>query len=75
MADEPQHQVDLSKLVEKLNELQSKADGDLARVLELLLLENHVLETGQSTGFRRGIGWDFSSVPRFLKFDDDSEGE
>lgn len=31
MADEPKYQVDLSILVEKLNDLQSKADGEVSR--------------------------------------------
>ena len=48
------------------------SDGDLARVIELLLLENHVLMQHQSVGFRRGVPYEFSEFPRFLHFEDEA---
>ncbi|WP_136661793.1 hypothetical protein [Nitratireductor sp. XY-223] len=73
MSETSRYEIDLSKLVGKLNDLQSKADGDIARVIELLLLENHLLSIGQSSGFERGRKWDFSQVPRFLKMEEDAD--
>lgn len=60
--------IDQNDLIAKLNELDSQSDGDLARIIELLLLENHVLALDKSKGFRRGIQFEFSQYPRFLEF-------
>lgn len=59
-------EIEISALIGKFDELQNKADNDLARLVELLLLENHVLTLGQSTGFGRGAYVDFENFPRFL---------
>lgn len=59
--------VDEDELVEKLNRLLVEGGGDLARVIEFLLLENHMHTLEQSSGFRRGVQYDFSEFPRFLK--------
>ena len=73
MTESSTYEIDLSKLIGKLNDLQSKAGGDLARVIELLLLENHLLSMGQSSGLDRGRKWDFSQVPRFLTMEQDED--
>lgn len=67
MADGNQMMIDQTVLVAKLNEIEAECEGDLARIIELLLLENHVLSLDQSTGFRRGIDMNFSEFPRFLE--------
>lgn len=67
MTDNNRCKVDLATLINKLNDLHDQANGDLARVVELLLLENHVLSLGQSSGFGRGVEYDFSEIPRFLE--------
>lgn len=59
-------EIEVSSLVARFDKLQIKADHDLARLIELLLLENHVLTLGQSHGFARGANLDFSKFPRFL---------
>ncbi len=45
--------IDTSDLIRTLKDTETRADGDLARLIELLLLENHALSLGQSAGFRR----------------------
>jgi hypothetical protein len=62
--------IDPNDLIEKLNDLESQCEGDLAHVIERLLLENHVLACQQSKGFQRGKKFEFSQFPRFLRFDD-----
>lgn len=62
--------IDTCDLMRTLKDTETRADGDLARVIELLLLENHVLSLGQSAGFRRGIDMTFSDFPRFLQIVD-----
>ena len=62
--------IDTSDLMRTLKEIDTRADGDLARVIELLLLEHHVLSLGQSAGFRRGIDMNFTDFPRFLQIVD-----
>lgn len=42
---------------------------DIARIVELLLVENHVLKRQQSTGLTRGVGFRYETYPRFLPFD------
>lgn len=59
--------IDPNQLIGKINEVEEQADGDLARMIELLLLENHVLKLGQSSGLRRGTHFGFSDYPRFLQ--------
>ncbi|WP_299592634.1 hypothetical protein [uncultured Tateyamaria sp.] len=56
-------------LVARLRQVESIAEGDIARVIELLLVENHVLKRRQSTGLSRGVGVRFDTYPRFLRFD------
>lgn len=73
MADKPGIVIDPSDLIAKLNDFEAQVEGDLARVLELLLLENHVLQLGQSTGFRRGSRFGFSDYPRFLQLSETSD--
>lgn len=60
-------EVDTSSLLETLHGFQELADNDPARVIELLLLENHVLAQNQSDGFIRRRRLDFSTFPRFLQ--------
>jgi len=73
MADGKGLTIDPNELIEKLNQVQKEADGDLARMIELLLLENHVLQLGQSSGFRRGTHYGFSKFPRFLQLNAPTE--
>lgn len=68
-------EIEVSALIAKFDELQVKADNDLARLIELLLLENHILRLGQSTGFGRGANVDFGNFPRFLALVDPSVDE
>lgn len=70
MAEKDALVINQPDLIAKLEEAKGKSDGDLARVIELLLLENHVLSLDQSTGFRRGIDMDFSDFPRFVRIED-----
>ena len=69
-ADQQALVIDTSDLMRALKVIETRADGDLARVIELLLLENHVLSLGQSAGYRRGIDMNFSDFPRFLQIVD-----
>lgn len=70
-------------LVARLHEVENSAQGDIARIIELLLVENHVLKRQQSTGLTRGVGVRFETYPRFLKLEehimddnpDNAEGE
>ena len=64
-------EIDPTHLVGKLRELETQTDGDLARVIELLLLENYVLRQHQSAGFIRSANYGFSEYPRFLRLDDE----
>lgn len=57
-------------LLAKLHDIETAAQGDLARMIELLLLENHVLARDQSVGFRREVDPDLSDFPRFLQIVD-----
>ena len=59
----------VSDLLANFNRLEEQCQGDPARLVELLLLENHVLRLGQSGGFRRGMSMNFEAFPRFLKFE------
>lgn len=63
-------EIDPKVLTERLKKLEDMVEGDLARIIELLLLENHVLRQHQSVGFRRGADYEFSEFPRFLEFTD-----
>lgn len=74
MSEPPQITINPDDLVAKLQLLESKYDSDMARVVEHLLLENHVLHQGQSRGLKRGGICDFSAYPRFLHLlsDDDT---
>lgn len=65
-------EIDPAHLVGKLRELEAETEGDLARIIELLLLENHVLRQHQSAGFIRSANYGFSEYPRFLELDDES---
>lgn len=60
-------EINPEELIGKLTTLQTELDGDIARVIEVLLLENYFLKIGQSNGFRRGVELDFSKFPRFLQ--------
>ena len=75
MVESTKIEIDPNVLVTKLNKTTEQANGDLARVIELLLLENHVLELDQSCGFRRSAHLGFSEYPRFLKIDEPSNDE
>ena len=68
-------EIEISALIGKFDDLQNKADNDLARLVELLLLENHVLTLGQSQGFGRGANVDFENFPRFLALTEPSMEE
>lgn len=60
-------EIDHAGLMARLEELQMESDGDVARLIELLLLENQILALRQSTGMHRGLVVDLSSYPRFLE--------
>lgn len=62
-------------LVAKLREVERCAQGDLARVIELLLVENLVLQRQRSVGLMRGVSMRFDAFPRFLKLGDPPEHE
>lgn len=62
--------IDPDDLIVKLNQLETQCDGDLARMIEMLLLENHMLARQQSRGLLRGLQFEFSQFPRFLKLTD-----
>lgn len=70
-------------LVARLHEVENSAQGDIARIIELLLVENHVLKRQQSVGLSRGVGVRLETYPRFLKLQeqaaddnpDNAEGE
>lgn len=51
------------------------ADNDPARVIELLLLENHILSQNQSDGFMRRRQLVFSSFPRFIELSQIDENQ
>lgn len=70
LADPSTITIDPSVLIAKLQELDTASDGNLSRIIELLLLENHVLIQHQSVGFRRGAKYEFSDFPRFLQLDE-----
>lgn len=73
MADKPKNTaIEVSDLLAKLHEVSNQCDGDIARIIELLLLENHMLGLGQSSGLRRGVQCDFSNFPKFLALSNDS---
>lgn len=61
-------------LVARLREVESSAQGDIARVIELLLVENHVLKQQTSTGLCREVGARYDTYPRFLTLDDSGSG-
>lgn len=65
--------IDENELIAKLNEVSARSDGDIARIIELLLLENHVLTLGQSSGLRRGVEFEFTDFPRFLKLSQEDD--
>ncbi len=68
MADDDKRMIiNQDDLIAKLNELHNECGGDLAMVVERLLLENHVLALDRSSGFRRGVNFEFADFPRFLK--------
>lgn len=71
MADTASIEIDPAHLVGKLRELETETEGDLARIIELLLLENHVLRQHQSVGFTRKAHYGFSDYPWFLCLDDE----
>lgn len=60
-------------LVARLREVESSANGDLGRLIELLLVENHVLKLQQSAGLLRGIGVRYETFPRFLKVEGETD--
>jgi len=62
--------IDPNDLIAKLNDLDGQCAGDLAHMIEILLLENHVLALQQSTGMLRGAKLDFNQFPRFLELQD-----
>lgn len=59
-------EIDTADLTQKLLKFEELAHGDPARIIELLLLENHVLAQNQSGGYIRQRPLDFSEFPRFL---------
>lgn len=69
-ADRKTISINPDDLVAKLHDVETAAQGDLARMIELLLLENHVLARDQSMGLRRGVDPDLSDFPRFLQIVD-----
>ena len=67
-------EIDPEELIEKFNHLHAKFEGDLAQIVEHLILENHVLNLDQSNGYRRGWKLEFSGYPRFLETADANTG-
>lgn len=61
-----QFEIDHNKLLAHMDRVKSDADDDVARMLELLLLENYVLKEQTSSGFLRNCQVDVSSYPRFV---------
>lgn len=68
-------EIDTQQLINKMSELEQLANGDVARMIELLLLENHTLKLNQSSGMLRRRKLDLSEFPRFLKLTDLSEDD
>lgn len=68
-------EIDTQQLINKMSELEQLANGDVARMIELLLLENHIFKLNQSSGMLRRRKLDFSEFPRFLKLTDLSADE
>lgn len=60
-------EVDTSELIETLQKFKTLAEDDTARVIELLLFENHILSQNQSDGFIRRRRLDFTTFPRFIE--------
>ena len=60
--------INQNDLVARLSDVDKQAGGDLARMIELLLIENHILRLQQSSGFRRGVPVRYETFPRFLEF-------
>jgi len=61
-------------LIAKLRQVEASAHGDIARTIELLLIENHVLKRQRSNGLTRGVGVRYDTYPRFLKLEEVSHG-
>lgn len=60
-------EVDQQAILEKLEQVQALADGDIARMLELLLAENVFLQKNNMISFYRGQSPDLTTLPRFLQ--------
>lgn len=60
--------IDRDALLIKLGEIQADANNDLARMLEMLLLENQLLKTQVSSGLLRSIPMQLKEYPRFIEF-------
>lgn len=67
--------IDPELLVARLNELETQTEGDIARIIELLLVENQALRMQCSRGLHRGRGIDASTYPRFLEIGSKDEEE
>ncbi|MBO6727824.1 MAG: hypothetical protein JJ911_19355 [Rhizobiaceae bacterium] len=66
-------EIDPNVLVARLKEVEADADGDIARVIELLLVENHALRSQCSRGLNRGQTIQATTYPRFLEILTDKE--
>ena len=67
MSERQSTQISTHLMVQKFKALEEECDGDLARMFERLLLENHILSLQTSSGFLRSAGVDFNSFPRFIE--------
>ena len=61
-----QIEIDHNVLLAHMDRIKSDAGGDVARMLELLLLENYVLREQTSSGFLRNGQFDVTTYPRFV---------
>jgi len=68
-------EIDHNALLSKMDKVTSDAEGDIARLIELLLLENYLLKECTSAGFHRGVTPDLSTYPRFVTLVDDSDDQ
>lgn len=65
--------IDPDVLFARLKEVEADADGDIARIIELLLVENHALRLQCSRGLNRGQSIQATTYPRFLEIRSDEK--
>jgi hypothetical protein len=72
MTARPFH-IDHDVILARFEAIKVDAEGDVARMLELLLLENELLRHQSSAGFLRGSRTNLLTYPRFISLIDDTE--